>query len=90
MTKFVEKIVPKVFLGMFGTEHFVVLGYKKLGKKGEKGRKAKVSKAIGYNWFTKALGLPVAQKLAVVQRVIDDDYDIVNADALRKRFRKQR
>ena len=36
------------------------------------------------------VGLPVDKKRAVIQRLIDDNYDMAEADALRERFRKER
>ena len=36
------------------------------------------------------LGLPVLQKIQIVRRVIDDGYDVTEADVLRERFRKER
>ena len=36
------------------------------------------------------LALPVPQKLQIVRRVIEDSYDVTEADVLRERFRKER
>ena len=36
------------------------------------------------------LGLLVPQKLQIVRRVVEDSYDVTEADVLRERFRKER
>ena len=90
VTKLRKTFAACLFLWIFQQTKFVFSGVVKRTKGMSRARKSRSSKAVGYSWFSKLLGLPLEQKLEVMRHAIETEYDIVSANELREKFRRER